>query len=64
MNFAILDLVLILDCDTVLGGMLEADICIQEEIQINENLENFRQLFSLTILSINQKFLLWLADDI
>ncbi len=42
MNNAILDLVLILDCDTVLGGMLEADISIQEEIQIDENLENFR----------------------
>jgi len=32
---------IVVDCDTVLGGMLEADICIQEEIQINENLENF-----------------------
>ncbi len=32
---------LILDCDTVLGGMLEADISIREEN--DENLENFRQ---------------------
>ena len=33
----------ILDCDTVLGGMLEADISIREEN--DENLENFRQFF-------------------